>query len=105
MKGATLWLLKMKKLLQKRGATSPVLDGTGASPAGDAALRGAAEEPRGDVCGAGGDGPAGAEWRKEKIGQEKEGSRGFRRQGALGAAARGAICRAGGSWRLWSGGV
>lgn len=46
MKGATLWLLKMKKLLQKRGATSPVLDGTGRPRLGTR-LRGGRRRSRG----------------------------------------------------------
>lgn len=56
-------------------------------PAGGTALRGAAEKSWGDICGARGGGPAGAEQRKEKIGKEKEGRRGFPwLRGGLGAA-------------------
>lgn len=72
--------------------------------AGDMALREVVEKLWGNICGARGDGPARAEQRKEKIRKEKEGRRGFPWL-RVSPGVRGAICKAAGSWRLWSGGA
>lgn len=108
MKGATLWLPKMKKLLQKREATSLVLDETGASPQLGTRLCGERWRSRGGTS-AGREvavlpGPSGGRRKSERRRKEQRVSLVAGWSGG-GGGTGGAICKAEGSWRLWSGGV
>lgn len=104
--GASVSYNKEAASKEKSGSTGGWMRQEHPSLLGDTALWGVVENSWG-VCRVRGVGPAGAERRKEKIRKEKEGRRVFPwLQGSLGAAGvQGAICKAGGSWRLWSGGA